>query len=930
MTIHLDFETRGSVNLLKAGATRYAVDDLTQVLCMCWAFNDGPVHTWHRAHHFEGQSPFPTELVQWIEAGELVEAHNAGFEWNVWNKTLRREFPEFPELPLGQMRCSAAKASCMSLPRALDDAAAALDLRDANGDPIRKDPRGRMLIQKLAKPQPIRRGQVKTITFSEDPDLHRENWLYCAQDVVVERALSDALPPMTDRELEYWKMDQRMNERGITLDVKAADTALNLASAETERLNRELTFITNGGVDKGSRRKMLQQWVNGELQAMGVAGLANTRADTLSFALHGVPTKASDEAFEAAAPEAAAKWEALGDQGDEVKRVLNICMEVNKTSTAKFKQMIDSVCPDGRLHDIMLYNGADRTGRWSGKGVQPHNFPRGYSKQMEAVWDDILDEPADVLATLWEEPLIVLAKSCRGALTASAGKELYAADFNAIEARMLVWMANSKSMLQLFLTGGDPYIAMAEAIYKRSLNKRDNPNERQMGKRAVLGLGYAMGWEKFQSTVYGEEGVWLEDKFCQDVVNVYRKEMCPEVPQFWRDVNKAAINTVKDDFGGEYYAGGAGTKFLTVELTPDDIAWATRIAHARKLDTPNTRGLEGRGLCEDLIGAAAELAFCRALGLEWTPEAKLGTGKSSADVDPYFEVKSSVRGLSSNLLLGATDGYRKNVNDVCVDVVPAEPYYDDSKPMPTRYLIRGWWDNTKPRDPTWVRDPHGRSPAHFIPAHALNTDFSKWSTERAKGKPATAGAGAISYFVSGRFLHCRLPSGRLLAYLDPKVSQRTSHKFSAVNARGNDCTLMFPSKPGLDPWKVRVHAEKLAEKVGKRLKPDTPETFTQDHLSFMGRHILTKKWVRVGTHGGSLVENADQAASRDLLAEAMLRVDQDDRFDLLLSIHDEVVAEAPVGTCDVGEFERMMSVVPQWAPGMPITAEGWKAQRLRK
>ncbi len=927
MTIHLDFETRGTANLLKVGATRYAVDPATQVLCMCWAFDDGPVYTWHRGHHFEPQSPLPVELLKRIASGELVEAHNAGFEWNVWNKTLRREFPEFNvSLKLRQMRCSAAKASCMSLPRALDDAAEALDLRDAAGQPIRKDPAGKNLIQKLAKPQAKRKGST-AVVFSEDPDLHRANWKYCAQDVVVERMLSAALPDMPPRELDYWLMDQRMNARGITLDVKAATTALSIAASETDRLNRELKFITDQGDMKGSRRKALQTWVNDALREINPDAplyIANTKADTLSFALHGVPTKASDDMREAAAPEAAEKWAALGDQGDDVKRVLNICMEVNKTSTAKFKQMLDSYVlektGETKLHDIMLYNGADRTGRWSGKGVQPHNFPRGYSKQMSEVWDDILEEPTASVAMLWEEPLIVLAKSCRGALRASPGKELYAADFNAIEARMLAWMSNNEAMLELFRSGGDPYLAMASAIYRRECTKADKA-ERQMGKRAVLGLGYAMGWEKFQATVYADEGVWLEDEFCQDVVDVYRKKMCPQVPTLWRDAQSAAIKAVKE--GGEHSAGGSGD--IVITLTEDEIRQAmqegetlTRMSrergHTRNRYVGGEHFDERQGLHRDIYGAAAEIAFAKFMGLPWHPHA--GKYKEVPDVLPNWEVEH-IQKPGYTLPIRPDKGNGQYLTDRPYALVSSlTDVSDPTTPLDPKFRIVGYWDWSKPLDDRWRKAGLGGN--HGVPQGVL-TEFEK-----------KAGPGSIAYFMRDRFLHCRLPSGRLLAYLDPKVSQRTSHKFKAINAHGKPCVVMFPSKPEADPWKVRVHAEKLAAAKGKTLTTDNPETFTQDHLSFMGRHIVTKKWIRIGTHGGSLVENADQAASRDLLAEAMLRVDQDPRFDLLLSIHDEVIAEAPIGTCAIGEFEDMMAVVPDWADGMPIAAEGWKAQRLRK
>ena len=131
-------------------------------------------------------------------------------------------------------------------------------------------------------------------------------------------------------------------------------------------------------------------------------------------------------------------------------------------------------------------------------------------------------------------------------------------------------------------------------------------------------------------------------------------------------------------------------------------------------------------------------------------------------------------------------------------------------------------------------------------------------------------------------------------------------------------------------FKVHAHAEKLAKRAGKILLPDAPETFEQPHLSFMGRDTYTRQWTRCGAHGGTLVENYDQASSRDLLAESMRRVDEMDGFDLLLSIHDEVVAEASKGACTLSEFEAVVAQVPEWAPGMPISAEGWIGERLRK
>lgn len=749
--ITIDFEGRSAADLIKWGQRRYSLDASTQALCLCWQYPeepiDGEVHLWHRDHPWIEKSEPDDELIRRIRDGEPVEAHNAGFEFNFWNEAFTREFPEWDvKLKVEQMFCSAAKASCMSLPRGLEDAVSAVGLQH------HKIADGKRLINKLSKPM-VRRGKNKgdgVIQFNEEEDEHRKNWLYCQGDVRAERGLSEFCPEMTEQERKYWLMDFRMNLRGIKLDKKAAKEAFGLAALEAERLNGELKDITGGTVEKGSQRAVLLQWANGRLVELGHEPLANTKADTLSFALDGVPTKAGDEAFEAAEERMKETWDALGEEGARVNRALRICMEVNRSSVAKYKRMLQSVCPDDALHDIMLYNGADRTGRWSGKGVQPHNFVRGYAKDMGDVWDDILTLDRDYITMVWGEPMVCLAKACRGALIARPGKELYTADFNAIEARKLAWLAGCAPMLEMFTPGKDIYCDMASGIYGRIITKADK-SERQLGKKAILGLGYAMGWEKFQATVWNEEGIWLEDEFCQMVVRIYRKEKYPEVPMLWRSAEKAAIAAVIE--GGEHYAGG----------------------------------------------------------------------------DEF-------------------------------------------------------------------------------------------------------GIGAVSYFMSddGNFLHCRLPSGRLLAYLYPRVRMRVTYRFAALNERGRPTTVNFPAKKNVPQHRVRWHAEKMAEKQRKKLLPDPPESFVSPHLSFMGRDTYTKQWKRCGTHGGSLVENFDQASSRDLLAEAMLRVDQMDEFDLLLSIHDEVIAEGAKGTCTLPEFEAIMAEVPEWAPNMPITAEGWIGPRLRK
>jgi DNA polymerase len=568
--ITIDFETRSVADLIKWGQYRYAMDVSTQALCLAWQFEedpiDGPVHLWHRGHPWIEKSPRPDELIERIRDGEPVEAHNAGFEFHIWNEALRREFPEFdvmikPE----QLFCSAAKASCLSLPRSLDGAVEALKL------PYKKIADGKRLIQKLSKPMPKSKKRPG-IHFCEEEVEHRKNWVYCQGDVRAERGLSEYCPEMPARERDYWLMDFRMNLRGVSLDIDAAKRGLEVAGVEAERLNAEIYELTGGAVEGFTKRKQLLPWLNGKLREIAdfapedhelLTPLPNTKADTFSFRIFGLPTKAADEAKKVNKTKMDAKWEELGDDGAIVHRVLEIAMEGNRSSTAKYKRMLQCVTPDERVHDIMLFNGADRTGRWSGKGIQPHNFVRGYSKTMGEVWDDLLHQDRDFIEIVHEQPMVALAKACRGALVASPGKDLYAADFNAIEARKLAWLSGCSRLLKLFQENGDPYVDMACAIYKLPLPttkdelklfKKIHANERQLGKKAILGLGYAMGWEKFQASVFQDEGIWLDDALCRSIVNIYRKEMYPEIPGLWKAAEHAAIKAVTES--GEHYCGG--------------------------------------------------------------------------------------------------------------------------------------------------------------------------------------------------------------------------------------------------------------------------------------------------------------------------------------------------------------------------------------
>jgi len=726
-------------------------------MCACWHFAGDPieqVYAWQAGFPHLGidQSEYPQELADRVAAGEILEAHNAFFEWCIYNHVWRKVYPELPVLKLGQIRCSAAKAAAFALPRALDKAISALGL------PQKKDMEGSAVMKKLAKPRKPTAAEKKELKAEgKNPDnmifWHenaadiKRNTVYCQQDVRAEHGLSSVLRDLPPREFEFWQMDLRMNLRGITCDIELVHIAIELAEAEQGRLNSELQDLTDGAVQKTTGRVKFKQWMedNG-------SPIPNTQGAVLDILL------GHDPDDEEAAKELKAELQGIV-LNDKTRRAGEIVRDGNRSSLAKYKQMLIQLSDGNRLRDMMLYCGASRTGRWSGKGTQPHNFIRGYSEIMEEVCNDILRADPEALRLLYGGSILeVLSKATRGALIASQGKKLMVADFAAIEARVLLWLANATEALQVFYRGEDIYLGMATSIFAYPCtNKYDFPFERKVGKAAILGLGYQMGWEKFEDECRNKNGITdQEPKFFKEVVRIYRKERFPEVSSFWYDFEEAAILAVKK-----------------------------------------------------------------------------------------YDPKKSAKG----------------------------PRVECRK---------------------------------------------------------------LTWFMWGQFLHMELPSGRLLSYFRPLIRVRKTYRFPAINERGFECTAMASGPATMTEAQARRKAAARAKLANKCMVPNgQPVVFENETLTFMHENSKTRQWERKETYGGELVENATQATARDLMAEAMLRVDQHPDYDLLLSVHDEEIAEIDEELVDdedkaVYDFEHMMEELPIWAEGCPVDAEGWMGFRYRK
>lgn len=513
----IDYETRSKINLKKSGAIVYAKDVSTSIFCVGYKINDGPSKLW-----IPERAAMPDDLWQAFLHGDLV-AHNAAFERAITAYTLTRyplltkEQREFlSAIPISSWHCLAAKAAMAALPRALEGAAKALSL------PVLKDDKGSKLIKKYSKPRKPSKHNP-SLWWSDKDDL-RGIYRYCLTDIDVEYLVDQALPDLIDAEKKIWALDQKINDRGILVDIPLVKNILALATEETKHITKRVQELSGGEVEGPNKVAKMLLWVN----ARG-ANLANLQAATIRDRLE------------------------ADDLDDDVRKMLILRQSGSKTSIKKYISMLHAVGSDHRARELLLYAGAIPTARWSGKRIQPQNFPRPTIK-------DLNHEEAASLIRTGDLSLIkkrygktkvmdLLSSFTRCVLIASPGKELYCADFAAIEARIAFWVANHTEGVKAFREGRKLYEEMAAEAFgcdiEWLLTKEGKESlERFVGKESVLGCQYGLGWAKFLKNCHQKGVKQVTPEMAKRAVNTYRKVHHP-IPTFWASIERAAVQALR-------------------------------------------------------------------------------------------------------------------------------------------------------------------------------------------------------------------------------------------------------------------------------------------------------------------------------------------------------------------------------------------------
>lgn len=509
--IHLsiDLETYSDVNLKKAGLYRYVQSPAFEILLFAYSFDGAPTQVIDMAQGEE----IPMEVIHALTDPQcLKHAYNAAFEWYCLSKYMGEQ------LPPAQWRDTMLHGLYAGYTAGLDATGRALGIPEDK----QKLTTGKALIRYFCVPcKPTKANGGRTRNYPHhDPEKWELFKTYNGQDVVAEMEIERRLSvfPVPDFVQKQWETDLLINARGVAVDMDFCEGALELGETIRAQLTDEAVQLS--GLQNPNSVKQLARWLSAETGD----DITTLRKETIK--------------------------ELLGrDNADHVQRMLEIRQELGKTSTKKYDAIEAAVCDDGRVRGLLQFYGANRTGRWAGRLVQVQNLPRTYTEPLEFARELVKGRKLDALRTVYGSPNDTLSQLIRTAFVAAPGNVLIDADFSAIEARVISWLADEEWRLEVFRTHGKIYEASASQMFGVPLEriKKGNPEYslRQRGKVAELALGYQGGVPAMRQMDTGKLLADLPDEEIKDIVDKWRNTN-PKIRNLWYSFNDAAIRVIQN------------------------------------------------------------------------------------------------------------------------------------------------------------------------------------------------------------------------------------------------------------------------------------------------------------------------------------------------------------------------------------------------
>ena len=493
--LSIDIETYSSVDIKKSGLYKYVQSNDFQVLLFAYSVDGGEVQI---IDLIKGEEiPFDIKIAM-LSPDVVKHAFNAAFEWYCLAKYLK--IPD-PELWLSQWRCTMIHGLYCGYPGSLSAVGKALGMSEDK----KKMSIGKRLIDIFCKPcKPTKTNGMRTRTL---PEHEPEKWElfkdYCRQDVITEMEAENMLSfwQMPDEVQKQWELDMKINAYGAAIDMELVNGALYCSESDTDKLLKRAKEIT--GLENPKSDTQLKEWTVKKLDTE----IPSLDKKNLALLL---------------------KKELPGD----VREMLNIRKEIGKTSVTKYKAMENAVCGDGRVRGLLQFYGANRTGRWAGRLVQVQNLPRNYLENLSIARNIVKKKNPEGLGMLFGSVSDTLSQLIRTAFIPSKGNKFVVADFSAIEARVIAWLAGEEWRQEVFRTHGKIYEASASAMFGVPIEKikKGNPEYalRAKGKVAELALGYQ-----------GSAGALVQMGALDMGLS---EEELPDIVRRWRAANKCIVS----------------------------------------------------------------------------------------------------------------------------------------------------------------------------------------------------------------------------------------------------------------------------------------------------------------------------------------------------------------------------------------------------
>ncbi len=498
-TLCIDIETYSPVDLSKSGIYPYAEHPDFEILLFAYAFDNEPVSCIDIAQGEE----LPDKVLSALTDPDVVKtAFNAAFERICIGNYFKLR------LPVEQWECTMVKAGTAGLPMSLAMAGKILGLEQGKMEV------GKALIRYFSLPCTPTARNIRTRNLPRhDPqkwDLFKQ---YCIRDVEVERQIRSRLTdiPVIPQERDLYILDQRINDRGVLIDRQMVTNSITMNETYITRLRNEVCDIS--GVDNPTSVAQLRDWLNKEIEE----NVEDLSKDTVKDLLK-------------------------GNHSDDATRILELRQELSKTSTKKYTTMMNALCSDGRIRGLLQFYGANRTGRWAGRLVQVQNLPQNHLDDLDLARAIVIDGDLDLLEMLFGNVPDTLSQLIRTAFIAKPGHVFYVADFSAIEARVIAWLADETWRMEVFKSHGKIYEASASQMFGVPVEeiKKGSPL-RQKGKVAELALGYQGGANAL--VAMGALRMGLPEDELPGLVNAWRKAN-KKITILWNTVESATFNAI--------------------------------------------------------------------------------------------------------------------------------------------------------------------------------------------------------------------------------------------------------------------------------------------------------------------------------------------------------------------------------------------------